>query len=172
MNETMLTLVGNLVDAPTRRKLPSGASVTTFRVASTARRFDRETQRWSDGDSVFLRVSCWRQLADNAARSLAKGDPVVVTGRLSTRSYEVDGGSRASYELDATAVGFDLNRGTADFHRAARGGPTSVDLDADGMPAAPDLPVGVVSGPDPVDEPEIFVVDPDAEANRREPVGV
>lgn len=143
MNETLLTVVGNVVDAPSRRALESGVSVTTFRVASTNRRFDKGEQRWTDGDPLYLRVTCWRQLADNTARSLSKGDPVMVTGRLFTRLYEVDGQRRASYELEASAVGLDLNRGTADFHRvSSRPGATVAELDDEGLPAAPDAAAG------------------------------
>jgi single-stranded DNA-binding protein len=81
MNDTMLTVVGNVVDPPHRRSLDNGASVTTFRVASTSRRFDREQNAYVDRDTLFVRVNCWRQLGDNVVRSLVKGDPVVVTGR-------------------------------------------------------------------------------------------
>jgi len=117
VNDTILTIVGNVVDVPNRRVLDSGSSVTTFRVASSARRFDKERGQWVDGDSVFARVTCWRQLGDNVFRSLVKGDPVVLTGRFFTRSYEKDGQRRSSYELEATAVGHDLTRGTSAFHR-------------------------------------------------------
>src|SRR5689334_3773773 len=117
MNETITTIVGNVVDTPGRRKLDSGVSVTSFRVASTARRFDRVTNRWVDGESLFLKVTCWRALAENTAASLVKGDPVVVTGRLYTRLYEVADSRRAAYELEATAIGFDLNRGRGKFER-------------------------------------------------------
>lgn len=138
MNETVTTIVGNVVDNPVRRRLESGVSVTTFRVASSARRFDRTAQRWIDGDSLYLRVTCWRQLAENVDRSIVKGDPVVVTGRLFTRLYEVDEQRRASYELEATAMGFDLNRGTARFTRAVKNAGATVDeVGSDGMPVAP-----------------------------------
>ena len=86
MNETTVTVIGNVVDEPQRRKTEAGISVTNFRVASTARRYDRQDGRWIDGDSLYLKVSCWRQLADNVDRSVVKGDPIVVTGRLYTRS--------------------------------------------------------------------------------------
>ena len=121
MNETLLTVVGNVVDAPSRRALESGVSVTTFRVASTNRRFDKGEQRWTDGDPLYLRVTCWRQLADNTARSLSKGDPVMVTGRLFTRLYEVDGQRRASYELEASAVGTTTHRLTTSKPHWAHG---------------------------------------------------
>jgi single-strand DNA-binding protein len=121
MNETTITVVGNLVDDPRLRTTEGGVEVTGFRVASTARRFDRDTAKWIDSGSVFLGVSCWRALGVNVVASLRKGDPVVVHGRLYTRQYERDGQLRSSYELDALAVGPDLARGTASFQRVARG---------------------------------------------------
>jgi single-strand DNA-binding protein len=145
MYDTTVTIVGNVVDAPDRRTLESGTTVATFRVASTARRFDKASGRWVDGDSLFLRVTCWRQLADNVKRSLLKGDPVMVTGRLFTRSYEVNGQRRSSFELEASAVGHDLTRGTTSFHRTrVESGPT---YEVEGPPeetdlAPGDLPVG------------------------------
>lgn len=120
MNETIVTLVGNLVDDPKLRTTDGGAEVVGFRVASTARRFDRGEQRWVDGSSLFLSVSCWRALGTNAAASLRRGDPVVLTGRLSTRTYEKDGQTRSVAELEALALGPDLARGTAVFRRAPR----------------------------------------------------
>jgi single-strand DNA-binding protein len=120
MNETSVTLVGNLVDDPRLRTTETGVDVAGFRVASTARRWDRTTGRWSDAGSLFLSVTCWRTLAGNAVASLRKGDPVVVTGRLSTRTYEKDGQVRSTCELEAVAIGPDLARGTAVFRRSPR----------------------------------------------------
>lgn len=162
MNETLTTIVGNVVDEPNRRRLESGVSVTTFRIASTARRFDRATNHWTDGDSLFLKVSCWRALAENVDRSFVKGDPVVVVGRLHTRLYEVGDSRRAAYELEATAAGFDLNRGVATFKRVSNRGATVDEVGVDGLPTGgaidahldaaqliedADEPVGVESAP-------------------------
>jgi len=120
MNETTVTIVGNLVDDPRMRTTDTGIEVTSFRIASTARRFDRETARWVDAGSLYLGVTCWRALGVNVVASIGKGDPVVVHGRLFTRQYERDGQVRSAYELDAAAVGPDLARGTATFQRVAR----------------------------------------------------
>jgi single-strand DNA-binding protein len=124
MKETILTITGNVVDTPQRRKTEAGHSVASFRIASTERRYDRNDGRWVDGDSLFLKVTCWRALADNVDRSVVQGDPVIVTGRLYTRSYEVEGQRRSSYELEAQALGLDLSRGVADFTRTKSSGPT------------------------------------------------
>ena len=91
MNETFVTVVGNLVDDPKLRTLEAGQDLASFRIASTSRRFDRDSQRWVDSGQLFLGVTCWRELAGNAAASLRRGDPVVVSGKLSTRTYEKDG---------------------------------------------------------------------------------
>jgi single-strand DNA-binding protein len=120
MNETFVTVVGNLVDDPKLRTIEAGQDVAGFRVASTSRRFDRDSQRWTDSAQLFLAVSCWRALAGNATASLRKGDPVVVTGKLTTRTYEKDGQTRSVCELEALAIGPDLARGTAVFRRSPR----------------------------------------------------
>jgi single-strand DNA-binding protein len=124
MKETILTVTGNVVDTPQRRKTEAGHSVASFRIASTERRYDKGNGRWIDGDSLYLKVTCWRALADNVDRSVVQGDPVIVTGRLYTRAYEVEGQRRSSYELEAHALGLDLSRGVADFTRTkSLGGP-------------------------------------------------
>lgn len=117
MNETSVTIVGNVVDNPRMRRTEKGADVASFRIGSTARRLDRESGQWVDGPRLFVSVSCWRQLATNAVDSLRRGDPVVVNGRLSTREYEKDGQKRSSFELEAYALGHDLARGTTVFNR-------------------------------------------------------
>jgi single-strand DNA-binding protein len=121
MNDTTVTVVGNVVDNPQLRTTNSGIDVVNFRVASTARRRDKVTGEWGDGDSVYLSVTCWRDLGANVLQSVVKGDPVIVTGRLFTRRYERDGQPRSAYEVDALAVGLDLARGTATFRRTRSG---------------------------------------------------
>jgi single-strand DNA-binding protein len=132
INETTVTVVGNLVDDPKLRTTESGLDVAGFRIASTARRFDAQTGRHVDAGSLFLSVTCWRSLAGNVAQSLRKGDPVLVTGKLSTRTFEKDGQSRSVVEMEAFAVGPDLARGTAVFRRTPRGAAA----DAGGRPGA------------------------------------
>nr|WP_234347882.1 single-stranded DNA-binding protein [Streptomyces specialis] len=125
--ETVITVVGNLVDDPELRFTPSGAAVAKFRVASTPRVFDRQTSEWRDGESLFLTCSVWRQAAENVAESLTKGTRVIVQGRLKQRSYEDrDGVKRTVFELEVDEVGPSLRSATAKVTRsAARGGPVS-----------------------------------------------
>jgi single-strand DNA-binding protein len=135
MNETTMTIVGNLVDSPKLRRTKSGHYVANFRVASTPRRFDREKGTWVDCDTLFVTVTCWRALGENVAQSLHKGQPVVVTGRYYQREYEQNEALRTAYELEALAVGPDLSRGVATFERVSRPMPAAqVELDDDGIP--------------------------------------
>ncbi|MGN3958385.1 single-stranded DNA-binding protein [Streptomyces sp. WAC8370] len=122
--ETVITVVGNLVDDPELRFTPSGAAVAKFRVASTPRTFDRQTNEWKDGESLFLTCSVWRQAAENVAESLQRGMRVIVQGRLKQRSYEDrEGVKRTVYELDVDEVGASLRNATAKVTKTSgRGG--------------------------------------------------
>ncbi|MCG5455194.1 single-stranded DNA-binding protein [Micromonospora sp. PSH03] len=119
MFDTYVTIVGNVLTTPEwRRTTQSNTLVANFKVASTARRLDRDSGRWVDGNSLRVRVNCWRKLAEGVAASVMVGDPVVVCGRLYTRDWTDDGGNhRTLYELEAVAVGHDLSRGRARFLR-------------------------------------------------------
>jgi single-strand DNA-binding protein len=111
MRETPVTVVGTLVsDMRPRRVGPDAALVLNFRVACNERRFDKASESWVDGESLYLSVSCWRRLAENAA-SLVKGDPVIVRGKLRTREWTTEQGERRSVvELEANSIGPDLAR--------------------------------------------------------------
>jgi single-strand DNA-binding protein len=116
-----LTIVGNLTADPELRFTPSGQAVANFTVASTARLFDRQTNEWKDGDTVFIRCSVWRQYAENVAESLTKGTRVIVTGRLKVRQYETrEGGKGTSVECDVDEVGPALKNATAKVNRIGR----------------------------------------------------
>jgi single-strand DNA-binding protein len=133
---TTITITGNVVTAPARRRTESGHSVTSFRVAATERRFVKQSGAWEDGNSLFLKVNCWRDLADSVDRCVVKGDPVVVTGRLYTREYELDGQRRSSFEVEADAVGLNLAKGTCAFTRTRSGAPT-YEVNGETHPADP-----------------------------------
>lgn len=123
MNDTMITIVGNVVDTPRRRRTKNGHEVTNFRIASTSRRFDREQEKFVDNSTLYVNVTCWRQFAVNIDESIKKGQPVVVYGRYYMREYKVEEQLRSSYELEAVAVGHDLARGTSQFARVYQSGP-------------------------------------------------
>jgi single-strand DNA-binding protein len=130
-----MTVVGNVVDEPRMRLTKNGHAVTNFRVASTSRRYDRENGSYVDNSTLFVNVTCWRTMAENAQASLHKGQPVIVYGRYYSREYSVNETLKIAYELEAMALGHDLTRGTADFRKTVRGRATDVDVDASGLPA-------------------------------------
>jgi len=119
--ETIITLVGNLVADPDLRFTPANnTAVAKFKVASTSRTFDRQTQEWKEGDSLFITCSAWRGLAENVAESLTKGTRVVVTGRLRQRSFEGREGEKVTVlEMDVDEVGPSLRYATAKVTRAS-----------------------------------------------------
>jgi len=125
--ETVITIVGNLVDDPELRFTPAGAAVAKFRIASTPRRFNKTTNEWEDGDALFLTCSVWRQAAENVAESLTRGTRVIVQGRLKQRSYEdKEQVKRTVYEIDVDEVGPTLARATAKVTKNPAGGDRSV----------------------------------------------
>ena len=119
MFDTTMTIVGNVITTPEwRRTTNTGTLVAHFKVASNSRKFDKDSGQWVDGDSLRVRVTCWRRLAEGVASSLMVGDPVMVTGRMYSRDWLTeDGQRRVSYELEAAAVGHDLARGRGKFTR-------------------------------------------------------
>ncbi|MBL6277354.1 single-stranded DNA-binding protein [Micromonospora fiedleri] len=133
MFDTYVTIVGNVLTAPEwRRTTQSNTLVANFKVASTARRLDRDSGRWVDGNSLRVRVNCWRKLAEGVAASVMVGDPVVVCGRLYTRDWTDEAGNhRTLYELEAVAVGHDLSRGRGRFLRNRPSLSTSAVSDAE-----------------------------------------
>ena len=121
--ETVITVIGNLTGDPELRFTPSGAAVANFTVASTPRTFDRQSNEFKDGDTLFMRCSIWREAAENVAESLTKGTRVVVTGRLVQRSYETrEGEKRTVVELQVDEVGPSLRYASAKVTRTQRGG--------------------------------------------------
>jgi len=117
MNETLITLAGWLGNDVQLRQAGE-VPVASFRVATTPRRFQRTTGTWVDGDTQWYTVNAWRNLADHCSRSLRRGDPVVVQGRLSQRRYvNKDNVEVISLEVDAVLVGHDLSKGVSAFTR-------------------------------------------------------
>lgn len=120
--ETIITITGNLTADPELRFTQNGAAVADFTVASTPRTFDRNTNEWRDGETLFMRCSCWREMADNVAESLRKGMRVIVQGRLTQRSYETrEGERRTVVELQVDEVGPSLRFARAQVAKAHRG---------------------------------------------------
>lgn len=119
--DTVVTVVGNLTADPELRFTAGGAAVVSFTVASTPSKFNRETNKWEDGDALFLRCSAWRQMAENVSESLVRGSRVIVSGRLQQRSYETrEGEKRTVIELQVDEVGPSLRYATAEPKRVSR----------------------------------------------------
>ncbi|MFV2171960.1 single-stranded DNA-binding protein [Actinomadura sp. LOL_016] len=120
--DTVITIVGNLVEDPTLRFTSSGVPVASFRIASTPRSFDRQSGEWKDGETLFMSCSVWRQAAENVAESLQRGMRVIVQGRLKSRTYEAQGDKRTVFEIDVEEVGPSLRSATAKVNKTQRQG--------------------------------------------------
>jgi single-strand DNA-binding protein len=121
--ETTITVVGNLTNDPELRFTPSGSAVANFTIASTPRTFDRQSNEWKDGETLFLRASVWREAAENVAETLTKGTRVVAQGRLKSRSYETkEGEKRTVMELEVDEIGPSLRYASAKISRTQRSG--------------------------------------------------
>ena len=121
--DTVITIIGNLTSDPELRFTPSGAAVANLTVASTPRQFDRQSNEWKDGETLFMRCSIWRDAAENVAESLQRGMRVIVSGRLKSRSYETkEGEKRTVVEMDVDEIGPSLRSATATVKKAQRAG--------------------------------------------------
>ena len=121
--ETVITVVGNLTGDPELRYTQSGLAVANFTIASTPRAFDRASNEWKDGETLFLRASAWREFAEHVANSLTKGSRVIATGRLKQRSYETrEGEKRTAIELEVDEIGPSLRYATAQVTRSTSPG--------------------------------------------------
>lgn len=122
-NDTVITVIGNITGDPELRFTPSGAAVANFTIASTPRKFDKTSNEWKDGETLFLRCSVWREQAENVSESLQRGTSVIAQGRLTQRSYDTkEGEKRTVVELEVDEIGPTLRRATAKVVKAQRGG--------------------------------------------------
>ncbi|GAB7193330.1 hypothetical protein NUM3379_40390 [Kineococcus sp. NUM-3379] len=119
MNEIQVSVTGNVTTDVRHVVVNDTTPITSFRLASTLRRRDADG-RWYDAETTWFTVTCFRALALNAARSLRKGQPVAVQGRLRVREYEVEGERRWNLEIEATSIGHDLQYGVGDFQRVTK----------------------------------------------------
>jgi single-strand DNA-binding protein len=141
MNETLVTVVGNVATEPETQVTAANVAVTRFRLATTARRWDAGRGAWTDGATSFYTVRAWRDLAGNIKESVGLGQPLVVHGRLRIREEEKEGRRYLSAEIEALAVGHDLARGVARFSRASS---ASVAVRPEPVAPEPPLPVAVL----------------------------
>ncbi|MFJ2033456.1 single-stranded DNA-binding protein [Streptosporangium sp. NPDC087985] len=122
MNDIHVTLTGNVAAPPRQHTFPDGSRVTSIKVASTSRYFDRENQQWRNGETTYFGVRCFRGLADNVAQSVHVGQPIVVQGRLRIREFTHEGERRFMPEVEANSLGHDLRWGLGSFSKSQRGG--------------------------------------------------
>lgn len=121
--ETVITVVGNITADPELRFTANGAAVANFTVASTPRTFDRQSNEWKDGETLFLRCSAWREMAENVAETLSRGTRVIAQGRLRSRTFDTKEGERRTvFELDVDEVGPSLRYASASVTKNERGG--------------------------------------------------
>lgn len=121
--DTVITVIGNLTSDPELRFTPSGSAVANFTIASTPRAFDRQSNEWKDGETLFLRASVWREAAENVAETLTKGTRVIAQGRLKSRSYQTkEGENRTVMELEVDEIGPSLRYASAKVTRTTRQG--------------------------------------------------
>jgi single-strand DNA-binding protein len=114
----IITVTGLVATTPRHLTTSEGLPITSFRLASTQRRFDRSQERWIDAETNWYTISAFRQLAVNAASSIAKGERIVVAGRLRIREWESGDRTGTNIEIDADAIGHDLTWGTTKFSRS------------------------------------------------------
>jgi single-stranded DNA-binding protein len=134
MNEIQVTLRGNVATEPRYVRFDDGNTLTSFRLASTARRYDRERQEWVDRSTTYVNVTCRRAMATNAANSVRKGQPLLVTGKLTERHWSTNGRSGQTLEIHAEGIGHDLTYGTSQFARMGPAEPVRRPVDVSALP--------------------------------------
>ncbi|MGW1072751.1 single-stranded DNA-binding protein [Streptomyces sp. NPDC002537] len=127
MNETLVTVVGNVATRPDYREAANGSAVSRFRLAVTVRRWDRGKEEWTDACTSFYTVRAWRTLAANVVASVTVGEPVIVQGKLRIQDQERDGKRWLSADIDAVSIGHDLARGTSAFRRVSPAKPLPIE---------------------------------------------
>jgi single-strand DNA-binding protein len=172
-----VTLIGFIATEPRINQFSDGTDVANLRIGSSTRKLDRATGEWRDGEPSFYSVRCRKSLARNAKACLRKGQPIVVTGKLHTRSYQDRSGQqRFDVEVWADTIGYDLARGTAHFSWNQRSSADSSALargeairagleDEDGQLAG----IGAGHGSEMFDEQAIAELDHDLDESAAEP---
>lgn len=136
MSETVMHVVGHVGTEVDHREVGNGTHLSTFRLATTPRYYDRGQRAYVDGATNWLSVQCWRSLALHVFQAVSKGDPVIVVGKLKTQEWEKDGQRSSRLILEATAVGHDLSRGVGTFTRLTRSAEPLVSSAAEAREAA------------------------------------
>ncbi|MEO3811889.1 single-stranded DNA-binding protein [Sphaerisporangium sp. B11E5] len=140
MEDTFITVTGNVITDPRRYTMKDGATAALIRLAATPRYLDRRTQTWREAETAYYNVWCHRTLAEHALTCVHPGHPVVVHGRLRLRTFEKDGHRRQSAEIEATTIGHDLRRGTTTFTKSHLSTPATSEPPATQPPSATTSP--------------------------------
>lgn len=111
------TITGLVATTPRHLVTAEGLPITSFRLASSNRRFDRATMEWVDGETNWFTITAYRTLAVNTATSISKGDRVIVSGALRVREWDNGTNTGTSIEIEASSIGHDLSWGTTAFTR-------------------------------------------------------
>jgi single-strand DNA-binding protein len=120
MTDTVIHMLGHAGTDVEHRQVGNGTDLSTFRLASTPRRFDRGANQFIDGTTTWITVQCWRSLAAHVRDSVRRGDPLIVVGKLKTEEWTKDDARHTRMVLEATAVGHDLSRGVSAFSKVHR----------------------------------------------------
>jgi single-strand DNA-binding protein len=138
------TVSGLVATTPRHLVTQEGLPITSFRLASSNRRYDRTKKAWVDGETNWFTITSFRQLAINSATSISKGDRIVASGRLKVRDWDNGERSGTSVEIEADCLGPDLSWGTAEFTRTVlvREDPEDQDLEDSDLDSESEL-VGV-----------------------------
>lgn len=157
-NDVYVTVAGWVAKTPELRIAADKSEWTTVRVASTPRRRKADGQ-WTDGKTEWFEVKAWGDLAQNVVKSIERGNPVIVTGRLATDEWQTaDGADRKNLVIHAQAIGHDLVRGRSTFVRVRH---------ESGGEGAPVDVTGAVEVPE--TQPPSAPTPADVEANALEP---
>jgi len=135
-----ITLTGLVATTPRHIVTSEGLAISSFRLASTQRRFDRSSERWIDGETNWYTITAFRQLAMNVAASITKGQRIVVAGRLRIREWETGERAGTTIEIEAEALGHDLAWGTSAFTRSISSSAVPTAEESASVVAAPDAP--------------------------------
>jgi len=159
-----ITLTGVVGSEPRAVTTNEGLAITSFRLASSQRRFDRGQDKWIDGDTNWYTVTAFRQLAANTAVSVKKGDRVVVSGRLKIREWTAGDKKGTNVDIEADALGHDLSWGTAAFSRGAGATTQAATASNSEFPSVAEVEAIVIGSPDPSSAPELSTAGDDGKA--------
>ena len=147
-----ITVTGVVATTPRAVTTTNGTRITSFRLASQLRRYDRTQGKWVDGTTNWFSVAAFRRLAEHTADSLQKGERVLVHGRLRIRDWENGERTGTVVEIEADAIGHDLAWGCSSFTRSSDRSEVREDGSPDSVPPESE-PSGDVEGPPPAMAP-------------------